>query len=90
MDSVNREKAKKIIYSLPINTRLSRGEIEDIAIKKITKALDAQEALLKALIQKRSVDGLNGRLWDASKHLKAEMKVERLLKARLSREGGKK
>lgn len=36
------------------------------------------ESLLLAYRAKRSVDGLNGRPWDASKHFKAESQIEAL------------
>lgn len=39
------------------------------------------EALAAMLLQKRSVDGLNGRRWDASAHLCFEEAVDALLRA---------
>jgi len=47
-----------------------------------TRALQAEvkrlEGELAAYRDKRAVDGLNGRMWDAGKHLAAEKKIEAL------------
>lgn len=41
-------------------------------------SLLAANQLLAAYRKKRSVDGLNGRKWDAFKHYEAEVRIEKL------------
>jgi len=40
---------------------------------------DSIKKLLHAILMKRSFDGLNGRIWDAQKHLEYEMIINKLL-----------
>lgn len=46
--------------------------------KELSLELQAVKLLLRAYREKRSVDGLNGRDWDASRHFAAEAKIEEL------------
>lgn len=47
---------------------------------ELGNALSHANSLLMAYREKRAVDGLNGRTWDASKHFAAEAKIEALEK----------
>ena len=53
---------------------------KDKAVKLQTAQAEVKrlEGELAAYRDKRAVDGLNGRMWDAGKHLAAEKKIEAL------------
>lgn len=52
-----------------------------LTYEEMHDALKKEKILVRAYQDKRAVDGLNGRKWDASKHFEAEAKIEALEKA---------
>lgn len=51
---------------------------DDIRIALLICEVDQLRELLQAYRDKRVVDGLNGRIWDACKHYDAELLVDKL------------
>ena len=87
------DKLKRLLHKLfaLLDGDNTAEEINIKGVDLLTKALNDCEArvkeefiikeeLLNALLLKRKVDGLNGRNWDARKHLFAEEKVIEILK----------
>lgn len=58
-----------------------QGDFDSVwdTLRELSDRIEYLTSLNEALLNKRKVDGLNGRVWDAMEHWKQEEKIRKIL-----------